>query len=260
MAEFWIKVEKSTPDKPEIYEMAELLGIDPDAVLGKLIRFWCWADSNSANGHIKSVTSVLIDRVTHVQGFADAMKKAGWLEDGAIPNFERHLGESAKKRAKDSERKRKSRNNSEVCHTKNRTNQGLEKRREDKSNTNKVTTAAPKFEPWDMQFAEWALATILSDNPNFKKPNLEQWAKESRLMRKVDKRDVNRMGQVWQWARSDDFWQSHILSLKKFRAKFDQLSAASKRPAGGGFKTPNEKAAERAAETTRLDSMDDLEF
>ena len=31
MADFWIKVEKSTPDKPEILEMAEYLNItDPD--------------------------------------------------------------------------------------------------------------------------------------------------------------------------------------------------------------------------------------
>ena len=45
MADFWIKIEKSTPDKPEIFEMAEILGVDPDAILGKLIRVWAWMDS-----------------------------------------------------------------------------------------------------------------------------------------------------------------------------------------------------------------------
>jgi len=137
MADFWIKVEKSTPDKSEIFEIAEILGIDPDAVLGKLIRVWCWADSNSENGHIKSVTPVLIDRLTMSQGFADAMKTVGWLADGEIPNFSRHLGESAKKRAKDAERKRMSRTSSESSHKKSVTESGLDKSREDKSREDK---------------------------------------------------------------------------------------------------------------------------
>jgi len=132
MADFWIKLEKNTPDKPEIFEMAEILSIDPDAVLGKLIRVWCWVDSNSSDGHIKSVTPVLIDRLTMSQGFADAMKAVGWLDENSIPNFDRHLGESAKKRAKDAERKRKSRTSSEECHNKSVTESGLDKSRVDK--------------------------------------------------------------------------------------------------------------------------------
>ena len=132
MADFWIKLEKNTPDKPEIFEMAEILGIDPDAALGKLIRVWCWVDSNSSDGHIKSVTPVLIDRLTMSQGFADAMKTVGWLDENSIPNFDRHLGESAKKRAKDAERKRKSRIISEECPQKSVTESGLDKSRVDK--------------------------------------------------------------------------------------------------------------------------------
>ena len=112
--------------------MPRYLGLILIAFLGKLIRFWCWADSNSSDGHIKSVTCVLIDRVTLVTGFADALKAVGWLSDSEIPNFGRHLGESAKKRAKDAERKRKSRETSSTCHTKNVTEKGLDKRREEK--------------------------------------------------------------------------------------------------------------------------------
>jgi len=133
MADFWIKLEKNTPDKPEIFEMAEILSIDPDAVLGKLIRVWCWVDSNSADGHIKSVTPVLIDRLTMSQGFADAMTSVGWLEENSIPNFARHLGESAKKRAKDSERKRMSRTTSAECPKESVTESGLDKSRVDKN-------------------------------------------------------------------------------------------------------------------------------
>ncbi len=147
MADFWIKVEKSTPDKSEIFEIAEILGIDPDAVLGKLIRVWCWADSNSENGHIKSVTSVLIDRVTMSSGFADAMKTVGWLSDGEIPNFERHLGKSAKKRANDAERKRMSRKPSASCHAQVVTERGPDKSRVDKIKDNSADADAPHKPP-----------------------------------------------------------------------------------------------------------------
>lgn len=132
MADFWIKVEKSTPDKAEIFEMAAMLDIDPDAVLGKLIRVWSWVDSNSSDGHIKSVTHVLINRVTNCGGFSEAMKEVGWLLENEIPNFDRHLGENAKKRSKDAERKRKSRTLSTTGHTESVTEKGLDKSREDK--------------------------------------------------------------------------------------------------------------------------------
>lgn len=62
MASSWIKVEVITPDKPEIFQIAEILGIDPDAVLGKLVRIWAWADQQTIDGNAGSVTKeYLID-------------------------------------------------------------------------------------------------------------------------------------------------------------------------------------------------------
>lgn len=54
MAYEWIKIEVVTPDKPEIYQLAEILAIDPDAVLGKLIRIWAWADQQTIDGNASS--------------------------------------------------------------------------------------------------------------------------------------------------------------------------------------------------------------
>lgn len=103
MAANWIKVEVITPDKPEIFRLSEILGIDPDAVLGKAIRFWVWADQQTIDGNANSVTKNAIDRVAFMNGFADALITVGWLSehDGVLtlPNFERHNGESSKKRA-----------------------------------------------------------------------------------------------------------------------------------------------------------------
>ncbi|MCA6999521.1 DnaT-like ssDNA-binding domain-containing protein [Dickeya solani] len=106
MAYEWIKVEVITPDKPEIYLLAEILNIDPDSVLGKLIRIWAWADQQTidgnANSNAASVTKNAIDRIAFLPGFADALLQAGWLRDESntlvFPNFERHNGKSSKKR------------------------------------------------------------------------------------------------------------------------------------------------------------------
>ena len=55
------------------------------------------------NCNASGVTNSFIDRYTHCVGFADALRKVGWLSgrDAAIefPNFNRHNGQTAKTRA-----------------------------------------------------------------------------------------------------------------------------------------------------------------
>jgi len=114
----WIKIDHLTPDKPEIIQMAERLGIDQDAVLGKLIRFWIWADQQSNDLRNISVTAAFLNRITCVTGFAQAMESVGWIEIkkgiATIPNFDRHNGETAKKRAQSADRMQKMRRNGSV--------------------------------------------------------------------------------------------------------------------------------------------------
>lgn len=99
----WLKIEANTPDKPEVWAIAEALQIDPDAVFGKLFRVWRWFDEHTENGNASSVTYALVDRTAGVTGFAKAMVSVGWLEslEGGIglPNFDRHNGNTAKTRA-----------------------------------------------------------------------------------------------------------------------------------------------------------------
>ena len=102
MAE-WIKVEHTTPDKPEIVLVASMLDLDTDAVLGKCIRIWIWADQQSVDGHGLTVTFAFLDRVAGCAHFAESLMKAGWLKGKSgeitISNFDRHSGKSAKDRA-----------------------------------------------------------------------------------------------------------------------------------------------------------------
>ena len=111
----WIKVEISLPDKPEVTAMSSILAIDPDAVVGKLIRIWGWADTHTTNGNAAGVTESFIDRYTHCTGFAAALKKVGWMSSTldaiAFTNFLRHNGKTAKTRALSNDRVDKLRQN-----------------------------------------------------------------------------------------------------------------------------------------------------
>jgi len=139
----WIKVEHVTIDKPEVLAMAELLGIEPDAVFGKLFRVWRWFDQQSLNGDARGVTNVtlmkFIDTLVASQGFAASMKKVGWLTETGMPNFDRHNGESAKNRALTNKRMKRFRDADSV------TSASPEKRREE------ITPIVPSFEKfWDI--------------------------------------------------------------------------------------------------------------
>lgn len=103
MAGDWIKFEHSTPHKPEVFAIADAVGLDADAVVGKLIRVWIWADQQTYDGSLP-VTASIIDRVAGHSGFADAMRVAGWLGANGFPNFSRHNGRTAKRRADNAKR------------------------------------------------------------------------------------------------------------------------------------------------------------
>jgi hypothetical protein len=76
----WIKVEHVTPDKPEIAAIAEALGIDVDAVFGKCMRLWIWADQHTISGDDLPVTLSSLNRITNCANFAEALQKVGWIK------------------------------------------------------------------------------------------------------------------------------------------------------------------------------------
>jgi hypothetical protein len=140
MAGDWIKLQKDTPDKPEVLAIAARMNLDPDAVVGKLVRIWSWFDTHTIDGNANSVTFALLDRLAGVTGFAEQMTFVGWLDQKGhlltLPNFEYHNGETAKKRALGKNRQEKRRSNDESNANSNAssvTKALPEKRREEKS-------------------------------------------------------------------------------------------------------------------------------
>ena len=105
MAGDWIKLEHATPNKPEVYRFADLLGVEPDHGLGILVRFWIWLDRNSRDGSVTHVFAKPLEKLMHCPGFVAAMIDIGWLEMDektgriTVPNHDRHNGNPAKSRA-----------------------------------------------------------------------------------------------------------------------------------------------------------------
>jgi hypothetical protein len=110
----WIKIRIDLPDQPEVVGMARRLNLDIDTVVGKLLRVWAWADAVTTDGNIPHVDAAYVDDKVKCPGFTDAMAAVSWIRvknSGiSFPNFDRHNGKSAKKRAEDSQRKTNARN------------------------------------------------------------------------------------------------------------------------------------------------------
>ena len=72
----WIKVDHEFPDKAELAQMAERLGLDHDTVVGKCLRWLIWIDKNSIDGTVSTTTSH-IDRLPRFLRCAPRL----WLAD-----------------------------------------------------------------------------------------------------------------------------------------------------------------------------------
>lgn len=74
------------------------------------------------------------------------------------------------------------------------------------------------------QLSELLLNKILEHLPGFKKPDLQQWARQLDLLIRVDQRPPEEVKAVINFAQADVFWQGNILSAKKLRKQYDQLN------------------------------------
>lgn len=113
MAGDYVMVEFATRTKPEVLRIASELNIHPSFAFGLCICAWMWFDEQTEDGRAFGATEKLLDSVVAFEGFSRALSNVDWLQvrNGSleVPNFDRLMGESAKKRAKNSQRQRKAR-------------------------------------------------------------------------------------------------------------------------------------------------------
>lgn len=65
---------------------------------------------------------------------------------------------------------------------------------------------------------------ILERDGKHKKPNIQTWAKYIDSLIRLDNRSPKEIEEVICWCQCDSFWQNNILSTKKLRDKFSQLT------------------------------------
>ncbi len=150
MANDWIKWVKGLASRPEIVRISSALSTDRRRTACACMELWEWADSVTIDGRVDGVTPRFVDEYLGVPGFFDAMAAAGWITQTptgiAFPNFTRHNGESAKRRAMDADRKQAARESVRKMSASNadtmRTRE--EKRREEKKQQQQQCTPDAK--------------------------------------------------------------------------------------------------------------------
>ena len=73
------------------------------------------------------------------------------------------------------------------------------------------------------KLSEFFVKQILNNNPNFKKPNIQKWSDDFRIMIERDHRDKHQVAKLILWVQHDSFWMANVLSPTKLREKYDSL-------------------------------------
>lgn len=105
-------------------------------------------------------------------------------------------------------------------------NKNVNKDNNDKK-VKKDKTSSPK-QVYDEDSIPYKLAlrfyqNILVNDPDYKKPNLQNWANDVRLMMERDNRTEEQIIYLMDWCQNHSFWKSVVLSTSKLREKFGQL-------------------------------------
>lgn len=228
----WIEVETTTVAKPEVIGLAATLAIPRAHALGLLVVWWSWCDANMVDGVTRYVTRDAIDDLVGHVGFASALQQVGWLTiDGAevsIPRFDRHHGNSAKKRRQAAERQRRHRDrvtqssrterDRSVTTEQDRTQQIVV---EEPPTTNDWAAAPDPGPPIDWMTAERDFFEFWSDCPNVVKPTTrgiphelhrqfqERWADAA--WRELFPRAIS-------WLGRRRPWHGRLVTLREFLA------------------------------------------
>jgi hypothetical protein len=167
MAGDWIAMEKDLWDSPKVVRI--LSAICPQdvrtvsarvrfksQVIGALFRLWSLFDTHSDDGVMHGYDAETINEAVGIDNFAENLQHVGWLilnaDSVEMPGFSKHLGQSAKRRLKDAERKRESRKASASCPQNVRKNSDRmrtteQNRTEEKSTSTKVDVSV-LFNAW----------------------------------------------------------------------------------------------------------------
>jgi len=104
MAGGWIKIEKRTPDKPEIRYISRSCECTKEKAFLAWFELWSYFDDNiDETGFLRLFTLEDCDDVAELSGIGRALQRAEWLTVDSlgltVNKWNRHNGRSAKQRA-----------------------------------------------------------------------------------------------------------------------------------------------------------------
>ena len=159
MAGDWIKMRSNLTTHPKVVRISSALHADRFRVIGGLHAVWSLFDAHSDNGSLHGYTLDALDDLIGWPGFSAAMVRIEWLVESGetltTPRFDDHNGQSAKRRAQDSDRKRKGRDagdcpqdirNVSACEADKKRTREEKRREENKEQDQNQKIRAPRFD------------------------------------------------------------------------------------------------------------------
>ncbi|MFI8680356.1 phage replisome organizer N-terminal domain-containing protein [Bacillus thuringiensis] len=272
----WIKLSTSMFEDEKIRLIESLP--DADTLLIIWIKLLSQAGKTNASGYIflsenipftEEMLSTLFNRpIATVRLALQTFKQFGMIDVTddqyiCISNWEKHQNIDGLERVKqlNAERNKKYRERkkqqqlalenkggeSDACVT-SRDDTDIEEDKEldkEKDKKKKEKPSRHKFETCDTNGAKYLFEKIKDNNPKQKEPNFDSWANEFRLMRERDNREPQDIKDVIDWCQADPFWQGNILSPKKLREKFDQLTIQMKSRKGANNNAESDSSSTR---------------
>ncbi|UUE91787.1 phage replisome organizer N-terminal domain-containing protein [Bacillus cereus] len=247
----WIKLSTSMFEDEKIRLIERLP--DADTLLIIWIKLLSQAGRTNANGYIflsenipftEEMLSTLFNRpIATVRLALQTFKQFGMIDITddqyiCISNWEKHQNVDGLEKIREQNRLRKQKQREKLKLETSRDSHGtitqshatdIEEDKEldidkEKDKKKKEKPSSHKFETCDTNGAKYLFEKIKGNNPKQKEPNFDNWANEFRLMRERDNREPQEIKDVIDWCQADPFWQGNILSPKKLREKFDQLT------------------------------------
>lgn len=104
----WVRIDRGIGDDPKIYQLAETLKLDQDAVIGKLIRVFSQMAEHAQDGDLSNVPDSALEDwarwYTKRGRFAAAFREL-FAPQGVVIAWDKHNGASILKAERDAERK-----------------------------------------------------------------------------------------------------------------------------------------------------------
>jgi hypothetical protein len=184
------------------------------------------------------------------QLFHDEARRLGFCDicvtnNGSITVKNRRMSREEKERRQNRERQRRHRDKGKSEKQGNGTNNGDVTHGGNGDVTPPSSSSSSSSNTFSDNSYELRLAKLLFNfikkrNPNHKEPNFQTWAKQIDYMLRIDKRTFADVRRIIAWCQSDSFWQNNILSTKKLRDQFDQLTLKMKEKQKGHDASPSE--------------------